>query len=181
MNLVLVGPCGVGKSAVGQVLADRLGKAYLDFDALRTKDQKDHPGQVSPFSVSCLDLRIALPPIFSQLSSGFVLDIGGDTVFRANQDNRDRFSQVLWFKRSYKFHLIILTATKKILVDRFISTKNRGVGDFAGVWDDWSKISLPYWLNCGDFFIDTSFLSIEQVRDRIISLGNLDRFLPSYP
>lgn len=37
-NVVLIGLMGVGKTAVGQALADRLGRSFVDTDALVAKD-----------------------------------------------------------------------------------------------------------------------------------------------
>ena len=83
MKVVLVGPCSVGKSTVAKLLANRANIVCLDFDEIGIQDMQKRKGQVSPFSSSRLNFMQSIPTIIlNTTSTGFVLDIGGDTVFR---------------------------------------------------------------------------------------------------
>jgi hypothetical protein len=82
INIIISGPCGVGKSAAAKRYALQTQMKYLDFDELRATDMERRKGEISPCSVSYLDLTKCLPPMLENISSNFVLDIGGDTVFR---------------------------------------------------------------------------------------------------
>jgi len=173
MNYVIAGPCGVGKSAVAQALARRVSKMLLDFDALGLEDMKKHPGVISPFSVSRLNLEESLSPILMDLSGEFVLDLGGDNVFRNRVDNEDRRKQVEWLKQAYApIVIIVLTAQKEIVKARFVRVKNRSADEFDCVWQDWIAIAEPYWQSCGGIFVNTSCLRVDEVVNQIVDRAN---------
>lgn len=174
MKVVLVGPCGVGKSTVAKLLANRANVAYFDFDEIGIQDMQKRKGQVSPFSASRLNLMQSIPTIIlSTTSARFVLDIGGDTVFRKNADNEKRLAQVIWLKETYISYIIVLTAQKDVLQKRFVSTKKRSENEFDEIWKNWTDVAEPHWNKCGDIFIDTSFLTVDETIDQIEA--NLNR------
>ena len=163
MKVVLVGPCGVGKSTIAKLLANRADTPYFDFDEIGIQDMKKRKGQISPFSASGLNLMQSIPTIIPNTSSvRFVLDIGGDTVFRKNTDNDKRLAQVIWIKDTYTSPIIVLTAKKNVLQKRFVSTKKRNESEFDEIWQNWTDVAELHWKKCGDIFIDTSFLTIEE-------------------
>jgi hypothetical protein len=49
------------------------------------------------------------------------------------------------------------------LQERFVSTKKRSENEFDEIWQDWTDAAEPYWKKCGDIFIDTSFLSVDEI------------------
>ena len=157
--MLISGPCGVGKTAVAKILTRRTGIFYIDFDELGVIDMKKRNPSISPFSTSFLNLKECLPPIINKVSDKFILDIGGDSVFRHNVNNDDRLEQILWLKKTYSTHIVILTAIKNILIQRFISTKSRKIIEFDRVWTDWLTVVKPNWQRCADLIIDTSFLT----------------------
>jgi shikimate kinase len=167
VNVILVGPCSVGKSVVGKSFANRAKLKYLDFDALGIADMEERKGGISPFSRTWLNFRQSVPIIMDTSTRGHVLDIGGSTVFHANADNNERLEQVLWLKETYVAQIIVLTATKDTLANRFISDKSRSIADFDATWDEWSNIAEPYWRQCRGVFIDTSFLTVNDVITQI--------------
>ncbi len=174
MKVVIVGPCGVGKTTVAKILANRANVAYFDFDEIGKLDMLKRKGQVSPFSASRLNFMQSIPTIIlSTTSTKFVLDIGGDTVFRKNADNDERLAQVIWLKETYTSPITVLTAKKDVLQGRFISTKKRSKNEFDEIWKNWVDIAEPHWKNCGDIFIDTSFLTVDEVIGQIEA--NLNR------
>ena len=167
MNVVLVGPCGVGKSTVGKCVADLANLEYIDFDA---EGRLDGVVEKPPFSKYFLDFKRSLPIVIKNSTTGFVLDIGGDNVFNRNANNDERLDQVLWVKNEYNVQFVVLTATKDILKKRFFSSKGRsenGPDNFDKLWEEWSDIIKPYWEKCGDIFIDTSSLTVEEIRIQI--------------
>lgn len=175
MNVVLVGPCGVGKSAVGAVgasFANRTKLKYLDFDALGIADMNERKENKSPFSRTWLNFIQSIPIIMDSTIEGYVLDIGGSTVFHAKADNNERLEQVLWLKEAYLAKIIVLMATKEVLANRFISDKSRNMADFDVIWDEWSNIAEPYWRQCRDESIDTSFLAVNDVTIQIEIIMN---------
>lgn len=171
MNIVIAGPCGVGKSEIGRALAEEAGLSFLEFDELRADEMGRRREGFSPCSVSQLDLRKCLPPVLNALCREFVLDIGGDTVFRRDANNSERREQVLWLKRSYCALLVVLTAERETLLQRFSESKHQGTSEFDGLWLDWKSIGEPYWLGCADKVVDTTSKSIE---DSIMEIGKAE-------
>jgi shikimate kinase len=176
MKVVLVGPCGVGKSTVAKCLANRVKIPHLDFDEIGIQDMHKRKGGISPFSVSRLNFRQSIPTIIPDaISTSFVLDIGGDTVFRKKADNKERLSQVFWLKETYNCHIIVLTANKEVLHGRFVPAKNREQSEFDEIWQNWIDVAEPYWKKCGDTFIDTSYLTVTDIMGQIEAFDNEGR------
>jgi hypothetical protein len=167
VNIVIAGPCGVGKSKVAKSFAHQTRKKYLDFDELGIADMVKRKVGISPFSSSRLNLKQCLPPILDTISIGFVLDIGGDTVFRPRADNDDRLMQILWLKKTYSAQIVVLTARKDILFERFIASKNRNASEFDETWMDWVTVGKPYWQRCVDLLVDTSLLATDDTSRQI--------------
>ena len=169
MNIILTGPCGVGKSTIGQSYANRKGIEFIDFDEYRAVEMEKARPNNSTCSVSHLDLRKCLPPLLDVLSKNFILDIGGDTVFRPIADNEDRKDQIHWLKSNYSARLVLLTAKRDILFQRFSTSKDRnrrGANElnveFDELWNNWLSIGEPYWCECADLQIDVSSQSIKE-------------------
>ena len=167
MNIVIAGPCGVGKSTIAQSFAQKTGLVFLDFDELRAVEMSRKKEGFSPCSVSKLNLKECLPSLLNTISTGFVLDIGGDTVFRPNANNDDRRDQVLWLKKTYSAQIVVLTAEREILYQRFTASKNRGTREFDVLWIDWESMGEPYWLSCADLIVDTTHQSISDTLKQI--------------
>jgi len=161
-NIVIAGSCGVGKSTVAETFARSMGILHLDFDELRAVEIQDNKVVASsPCSVSKLNLRECLPSKLDKLSSCFILDFGGDTVFRNFVDNEERLKQVFWLKENYSVKVILLVANREILLERFItSEKNRDLTDFDKLWVDWQNVGEIYWRECADLVVDTTNLSV---------------------
>jgi shikimate kinase len=164
MRIVIVGPCGVGKTTISEILAKNAGVPYQDFDKIRAADIKQRRGRPSPCSVSRLNMRECIPPILDRCINGFILDLGGDTIFRRNVDNEDRLQQMIWLKQTYHALIVVLTADKTELLTRFLSTKNRSPADFTDPWLDWHEIAEAYWQRCADSLIDTTNLGLNEWR-----------------
>jgi shikimate kinase len=168
MRLVICGPCGVGKSTIARALSNLTRTIYLDFDFQGIVDMENRHGQISPFSVSALNFKDSIPLILNTPNQDFILDIGGDTVFRKNTDNEERLAQVFWLKTTYMAQIVVLTARKVILKSRFLSTRPHNRDEFEEVWSSWSNIAHRYWQQCGDIFIDTSDLTAADVIEELI-------------
>ncbi|MCB0213067.1 MAG: AAA family ATPase [Anaerolineae bacterium] len=163
MRIVFAGPCGVGKSTVAKLLADQYSIKYLSLDEIRSDDMSKRAGQISPCSVSRLDLRECLAPTLNTHNENFVLDLGGDSVFRKSKDNEERLEQVFWLKRTYQAKIVVLTSQKDNLRRRFLSAKNRATNEFDEMWQTWIMVEEPHWQRCTDQFLDTTNLTPENV------------------
>jgi len=161
INLAIVGPCGVGKSTVAKIVCSDLQINYMDFDALGIEDMNSRRIGFSPYSVSKLNFHSVFDN--QKILGKFLLDIGGDTVFRPNVDNDERLEQIFWLKNTYSMQIVVLTARREILAFRFIATKNRCTLEFDDIWNNWVNYAQPNWDRCGDIFIDTSSITAEDI------------------
>ncbi len=168
MNIIIAGPCGVGKSTISSLFAQKTGMEHLDFDELRaTKNSLE-------CSLRSLNIMECLSKELNSNSESFLLDIGGGTVFRLNTNNDERLKQVLQLKNKYSAKVVLLTAKQNILLKRYINTKTKGTLDkeqntiyFNRLWSDWLTFEHPRWQECRDIIIDTSFLTVEGVIGQI--------------
>ena len=170
MNYILGGPCGVGKSTNAKLLSEYYGIVNLDFDTIRLDNMKKRRGERSPCSISFLDLEDCLKNILNSCQQGFVLDIGGSSIFRKDKDNQKRLDQILWLKGTFDAKVIVLFAKKSVVRQRFLATKNRKVDEFGTIWQAWKKIEKPYWQRCTDNFINTTGLAPKNILQLIVEL-----------
>jgi shikimate kinase len=152
----------VGKTAVANILATRISMTALDFDEIRAKHV-----HMPEFRLSSLNLVRCLPILLRLAPTGFVLDVGGDTVFRPNAKNDARLTDLQQFKNASASLVVVLTATRDVLLKRFLSTKGRSLATPNHPWEDWERVAAPYWAQCADFSLDTSSLDPNQVASRI--------------
>lgn len=153
----------MGKSTVSDMLAEQFAAEYVSLDELRSSDFSKRSGEPSPCSVSRLNLKDCVFSVLDRHRDGFVLDFGGDSVFREGTDNDDRVEQVMWLKRSYSAQVVVLTSQQDILRKRFLATKNRTEDEFERIWTSWSLIEEPCWRLCADRIIDTTSLAPVEV------------------
>ena len=128
-------------------------------------------------SLRNLDLLKCLSNELKFASEGFVLDIGGDSVFRLGVDNKDRLNQIIDLKKTYSGRLVVLTANRNVLLERYINTKSKGIGNslqnemyFQSLWSNWLNVEKRLWEKCADFFIDTTSLGTKQVVNKIVKI-----------
>jgi len=164
MNIVITGPCGVGKTTVAKTLIHRTGMEYIGFD------ERGIARVNSPFASMWLNLRECLPLLVKDKSKRFVLDFGFGNIFRSKVDNIERLDQVRWLKQEYSAQIVVLTAKKDIVHKRFNKFTNRHKLDlFDKLWKDWLTYEIPNWRKCADLLIDTSSLTKNDTRDRIFT------------
>lgn len=152
VRIMLSGPCGAGKTSVAKQIASA-AKSIHHIEHDKLKESKD--GSPSPCSLKHLDLQECFSGLIANPSSEFVIDIGGDSIFRNGVDNEDRLSQVISFKKKHNIQVVLLNADDKDLKKRFLSTKDRDQSEFKEVWKNW-KISKHYWRKCSNHCIETS-------------------------
>lgn len=161
-NLVIAGPAGVGKTAAAKCLVPRLNLTALDFDELRQRH-----GDLAEFRLQSLDLVRCLPTLMTHAPHGFILDIGGGTVFRASADNSARLSSMLQFKTYCAASVFLLTATKDVVFARYVKKSGSSPRMFDADWADWVTREQAYWIQCADITLDTSSLDPCDVAMRI--------------
>jgi hypothetical protein len=171
-KMLLSGPCGVGKTSIAALLETRFsGLRHLDVDRLSVlpDGMSFAPGCASSsFNLEdCLSAHLAASP------SGFVIDIGGDTMFREGADNDQRLRQVLEFKQRHGVRVVLLTSQEAVLRSRFVACKSRLPDEFDAPWRDWVETAEPYWRRCADCVVDAGAFDLADSAQRDALIGQV--------
>jgi shikimate kinase len=162
-SIALIGFMGTGKTAVGQVLADRLGKEFIETDTLIEKlvgrsipeiFQRDGEIAFRELEIEIIK-RIAI-------KDNAVIACGGGIVL--NKINVDRLAQ--------KCIIINLKASPSVIAQRTSGDKDNrpllAVTDRLAQIKELQNYRWPYYQRAADFEINTSRLNIEVVVNKII-------------
>jgi hypothetical protein len=158
VGFLLSGPCGVGKTTLGMRLATKMNAACIDHDEIK--------GEVSASFSACSVARLDLHQCLLKglelhgHPKRFIFALGGDSIFRPGAENLNRLDQVYAVKDRFGLIVVVLTAEEGELKRRFLLTKSRNPEEFKVIWNNWLNIELPFWMCCGDYFIDTSDLEL---------------------
>lgn len=159
MRILLAGPCGVGKSkAARMIAAHRPATPVLDVDALRFLP--DGITVAPGCALSHFDIELCLGQQLDAVGTDFVIDLGGDTLFRSCADNNARLDQLRNFKLARGIHVVLLCASESVALRRFLSCKGRTPDMFAPQWNEWRDVAAPYWHACADSVIETDNLDL---------------------
>lgn len=148
LRLLLAGPVSVGKSTVAESLCSAQPHVrHIEHDRLKRSNVSCGVGGFDP--------ERCFAPQIEAGDTGFVIDIGGDSIFRASADNRYRLRQLVDFKEKHGVTVVLLTATRDTLRRRFLSSKERTEDEFVPAWTEW-QVAEPFWNRCTDIRVDTS-------------------------
>ena len=163
-NIVLIGFMGTGKTSTGKVLAQRLGKAFIDMDSRIEEEQ----GQTIPQMFETKGeayFRQCEKEMVKKVAAraNAVISTGGGTIKDAEN--------VALLKQSGL--LVCLTAQPEVILERTERKGERPVLDGVDQGDRLSAIEnllaeREQFYRQADFAIDTTELSPLQVVERII-------------
>ncbi len=163
-NVALIGFMGVGKTAVGQALAEKLNKEFVELDSLI-----EHKAGKSIPEIFQQDGEIAFRELEIEVTKevakgkNLVIACGGGVVL--NKINIDRLRN--------ESRIVYLTASPRIVLKRILndgeerpllSTPNKA-------WEiqELLKFRKPFYERAADIKINTSKLDIDSVAEQIIS------------
>ncbi len=178
-NVVLIGFMGAGKTAVGKVLAKRLGKKFVELDSvIERKAGKSIPEIFQQDGeVTFRELEIEVTKEVSR-DKNLIIACGGGIVL--NKINIDRLKN--------EAIIVYLTASPRVLLRRvsdsgegrpLLNTSNRG-GDEPRHYDldarsplnrsiqELLRFRKPFYDRAADIKISTSKLDINSVAEQII-------------
>ena len=163
-SVALIGFMGTGKTAAGKALADRLGKAFIEMDALI----EQRAGKTIP-RIFQQDGEIAFRQLEIEVTKEIatrkntVIACGGGVVL--NKINIDRLSQ--------ECVIVYLTASPGVILRRTSTDKNNrpllSTPDRAGQIRQLIKFRNPFYERSAGIKIDTSKLDIAAVVEQIIN------------
>ncbi|MFH1003721.1 MAG: shikimate kinase [Chloroflexota bacterium] len=163
-NIALIGFMGTGKTAVGQALARRLGKALVETDALIVQQAgKPIPDIFAQDGeIAFREMEIA---VIKDVAAGKdqVIACGGGVVLNKINVDRLRESGVV----------VCLTASPGTILRRTAKDANGRpllvTPDRAGRVGELLRYRRPYYQRAADITINTTRLGIEAVADKIVS------------
>ena len=162
-SLALIGFMGTGKTAVGRVLAARLGKEFIELDSLiEQKAGKTIPEIFQQDGeIGFRELEIEATKEVADRKKA-VIACGGGIVL--NKINIDRLRQ--------ECVIVYLTASPAIILKRTSEDKNERpllkAPDRASQIRELLKFRRPFYERAADIKIDTSKMNIDSVAEQIM-------------
>jgi shikimate kinase len=162
-SLALIGFMGTGKTAVGRVLAARLGREFIELDALIERRAGKSIAEIfrQDGEIGFRELEIEAVKEVAHRKKA-VIACGGGAVL--NKINIDRLRQ--------ESVIVYLTASPAVILRRTSEDKNERPmlqsPDRAAQIRELLKFRRPFYERAADIKIDTSRLNIESVAGRIL-------------
>ena len=173
-NIALIGFMGTGKTAVGRILAKKLGKDLVELDPLiERKAGKTIPEIFQQDGeIAFRELEIEAVKEVSQAENR-VIACGGGVVL--NQINIDRLRQ--------KSRVIYLTASPAVILERIQGDEEERpllkVANPAITIRELLRFREPFYERAADIKIDTSKLDVDAVAEQIVGKMREDESLNS--
>lgn len=162
MNIILIGFMGVGKSAVGRLLAERLNLSYLDSDELIEETEGRKISEIFAKEGEDYFRGLETEVIKTLIEyDAFVASTGGGIVLR--EENVKMLKEI--------GPLILLTARPEIIYERIRSANDRPLLEQGGKLGQIKELLLkraPIYNKAADYTIDTSDAPVETVVEEII-------------
>jgi shikimate kinase len=162
-NIVLIGLMGVGKTTVGQLIARRLGRPFVDTDAVIEHDAHRPVAQIfaedgerafRSLESEAVRHVAALRGQVIAVGGGAVLDAGNVTQLRSTGD------------------LVLLDAEPSTLAERIGDTSTRpllgGEEDASAQLERLRDARAAAYANAAGHVIDTTDLTPEQIADAVL-------------
>ena len=162
-SIALIGFMGTGKTAAGKALAERLGKEFIELDALlELKAGKTIPEIFQQDGeIAFRELEIGVTKEVSQRKNA-VIACGGGVVL--NKINIDRLKE--------ESLIVYLTASPRVILKRTSGDENRPLlktTERALRIRELLKFRKPFYERAADITINTSKLDITSVVEQIIN------------
>ena len=162
-SIALIGFMGTGKTAAGKALAERLGKEFIELDALiELKAGKTIPEIFQQDGeIAFRGLEIGVTKEVSQRKNA-VIACGGGVVL--NKINIDRLKE--------ECLIVYLTASPRVILKRTSGDENRPLlktTERALRIRELLKFRKPFYERAADITINTSKLDITSVVEQIIN------------
>jgi shikimate kinase len=161
-SIALIGFMGMGKSAVGKVLAEKLHKKFIEMDVLIEQRAGKSIPEIfrEDGEIAFREMEIA---VVKEVAGGknHVIACGGGVVL--NKINIDRLRQ--------DSRIVLLSAAPSVILQRTSGNNNRPLLDTQNRLQsirELLKFRKPFYERAADFSINTTRLSIETIAGQII-------------
>jgi shikimate kinase len=162
-SIALIGFMGTGKTVVGKRLAERLGKEFIEMDAIIEKKAGKSIPEIfrKDGEIGFRELEIAVTRDVANEKNA-VIACGGGIVL--NKINIDRLRR--------ECVIICLTASPQVIIKRTSGDADErpllAVPDRARQIEELLKFREPYYKRSADIVINTSRINADSVVERII-------------
>lgn len=171
-NIALIGFMGTGKTAVGQLLAEKLNKAFLEQDSLIEQRAGKSIPEIfrEDGEIAFRELEIAVTKEIAKERNAVIACGGGVVLNKINIDHLKESSVVIYFTASPE---VILKRTsteegQRPLLD--VEDPLRTIGELL-------EFRRPFYERTADMEIDTSRLDISAIVKQIIDRLKKDESL----
>ncbi len=162
-SVALIGFMGAGKTAVGQVLAQRLGKKLIELDAVIEKKAGKPIREIfrDEGEIAFRELEIEATKKIAGEKNAVIACGGGIVLNQINVDRLKKEGVVVYLKASPK---VILQRTAADAGERPLLS----VGDRASEIERLLKFREPFYRRAADITVDTSNLDTDAVAEKIM-------------
>ncbi|MBU2535246.1 MAG: shikimate kinase [Chloroflexota bacterium] len=163
-NIALIGFMGTGKTAVGRLLAEKLGREFIELDALIEKRAEKSIPEIfqQDGEIAFREREIEATREVAEKKNA-VIACGGGVVL--NQINIDRLR-----KNSV---IVYLTASPEVILKRTLSDKDERpllvAENKASKIEVLLKFRKPFYERAADITVDTSELKVTEVVEQILA------------
>jgi len=163
-NIALIGFMGTGKTAVGKVLSEKLGKQFFELDPLiEQKARKTIPEIFKgDGEIAFRELEIEVTKDISREKNAVIACGGGVVLNKINIDRLRKESVIVY-----------LTASPKVILERTANDAEERpllkVADPARTIRELLRFRRPFYERAADITINTSKLDIKSIVEQIIA------------
>ena len=166
-GISLVGYRGTGKSTVGRIVADRLGRPFADADrevealagrSIRSIFEEDGEAAFRHWEARALD------GLASRLVGGVLATGGGAVLAESNRRSLRDFGLVIWLTADADTLARRLMASRRGVDDRPGLTPAGTLAEIAGVLES----RTPLYREVADLVVETAGRSTESVADAVL-------------
>jgi shikimate kinase len=162
-NLALIGFMGAGKSAVGKVLAEKLGKQFIELDELLEKRAGKSISRIfaEEGEIAFREKEIETIKEIAARKDQVISCGGGAVLNKINMDRLKPDSLIIWLMASPE---VIWQRTRSQREERPLLKGKNCLGDIQQML----RLRKPYYEGAADIIVNTSRLSIERVTELVL-------------
>ena len=154
---------GVGKSSVGELLAERLDRPFFDVDAWIEDEEGMSISEIFRFrgEAAFRDLEASVLPAFLSNPAASVVSVGGGAVM--NDRSRELLARacVVWLRADHQ----TLAARVRDTSSRPLLAGRDAVGELARL----SEERAPLYAEVADVIVDDDELTVDDVVARVVA------------
>lgn len=163
-SIALIGFMGVGKSAVGKALSERLGKTLVEVDSLIVREAGKSISRIfqDDGEIAFREMEIQAIKAIASGKDQVVACGGGAVLNRINIDRLKKEAVIVWLKASPE---AVFSRVAKDGEDRPLLRGKNSIPEIRSLL----KFRQPFYERAADIEVNTAGLEIARVVEKIIS------------